>query len=207
MGLFDALFSAVAGASEYAQKKQNEMYGRADGHIASEGRKRGLTDSQIQEKQRQLAKARQNREYERSTHGLTKKEIRENRELLEMFDLEDDIESAQGYYRKVAIRNTPRTSDGKYICPKCQKTYSLSEMDADHIVPKSKGGDNYVGNLQLICKHCNRSKQDDTSETKSDLRRRKYELDSQYVEDMIFLNKTTQKIKRKSTTKRGSTEK
>lgn len=31
-------------------------------------------------------------------------------------------------------------------------------MEVDHIIPKSKGGNNIIENAQKTCQHCNRSK-------------------------------------------------
>jgi 5-methylcytosine-specific restriction endonuclease McrA len=44
-------------------------------------------------------------------------------------------------------------------CAACGK--SLRDgYEVDHRIPLSRGGSNYVGNLQLLCKHCNRTKMD-----------------------------------------------
>lgn len=46
----------------------------------------------------------------------------------------------------------------KGICPKCGKHFSRSMMEADHIVPWSKGGKTIRENLQMLCKTCNKDK-------------------------------------------------
>jgi HNH endonuclease/Protein of unknown function DUF262 len=43
------------------------------------------------------------------------------------------------------------------ICPKCKEHYELAEMDADHIVPWSKGGKTTSDNCQMLCIRDNRS--------------------------------------------------
>ena len=55
----------------------------------------------------------------------------------------------------------------------CGKKFRKGDIDIDHIIPKSIGGTNDAKNLQCLCKHCNRSKQADTSRTKQDLKNRK----------------------------------
>lgn len=42
-------------------------------------------------------------------------------------------------------------------------------MDIDHIIPRKYGGSDREGNLQCICKHCNRSKQASMKDTPRDL--------------------------------------
>ena len=44
------------------------------------------------------------------------------------------------------------------ICVSCQKQFSLSEMEADHITPWSEGGPTKEENCQILCKSCNRQK-------------------------------------------------
>lgn len=44
------------------------------------------------------------------------------------------------------------------VCPKCGEHFELSEMEADHIIPWSKGGKTVKENCQMLCLHCNRTK-------------------------------------------------
>ncbi len=120
-----------------------------------------------------------------------------DRDVIDMYN-EDDEENGN-YYRQRCFENTP-SNHGWYKCIKCGKSFRKGDMDIDHIIPKSKGGTNRRENLQCICKHCNRSKQDDTSETNQDLKRRKKELKAQDKEDLKFLRearKIQNKEKRK----------
>ena len=43
-------------------------------------------------------------------------------------------------------------------CRHCGKYGSMKDMEADHIVPYSKGGRTTYSNLQILCRPCNRSK-------------------------------------------------
>jgi hypothetical protein len=44
------------------------------------------------------------------------------------------------------------------ICPVCGKHFEISEMEADHITPWSKGGKTTADNCQMLCKDDNRRK-------------------------------------------------
>lgn len=71
-------------------------------------------------------------------------------------------------YRDKWFRENPSIT-GMYQCRKCGGWFKKSEIDIDHIIPQNKGGTNDLWNLQPMCKHCNRSKSDDTIETAPDL--------------------------------------
>lgn len=44
------------------------------------------------------------------------------------------------------------------VCPSCDATFSIREMEGDHIDPWSKGGKTVADNCQMLCKPCNRRK-------------------------------------------------
>lgn len=75
-------------------------------------------------------------------------------------------------YRKVGLE-TNYSNYGWYTCVHCGRKFRKGDIDIDHILPQSKGGTNDPRNLQCLCKHCNRSKQADTSRTREDLKNRK----------------------------------
>ena len=43
-------------------------------------------------------------------------------------------------------------------CNGCRKHFEKVNLTIDHIVAKSKGGTDHIGNLQLLCGHCNSTK-------------------------------------------------
>ncbi len=45
-------------------------------------------------------------------------------------------------------------------CAGCRMDFPFKVLEVDHIVPQSRGGTNHLGNLQLLCSHCNRVKGD-----------------------------------------------
>jgi site-specific DNA-methyltransferase (adenine-specific) len=44
------------------------------------------------------------------------------------------------------------------VCAGCETHFPFRVMDVDHMLPRSKGGTDHPGNLQLLCSGCNRSK-------------------------------------------------
>ena len=114
-----------------------------------------------------------------------------DKEVIAMYNEDDDSN-----YRKRGLENAS-SNYGWYTCIKCGKKYRKGDMDIDHIIPKSKGGGNTRDNLQCICKHCNRSKQADTSETAQDLKRRSKELKKQDKDDLEYLAKMRKQMEKK----------
>ena len=44
------------------------------------------------------------------------------------------------------------------FCHGCREHFQSRNLTVDHIIPKSKGGTDHFGNLQLLCGHCNSTK-------------------------------------------------
>lgn len=93
---------------------------------------------------------------------------------IEMLILDDDVTSQRGIYSYVLTRNEKHLSlrafsdaerltaytRQKGICPMCKQHFELSEMEADHITPWSKGGKTVADNCKMLCKEDNRRKWD-----------------------------------------------
>lgn len=110
-----------------------------------------------------------------------------DRRLLDAVDA-DSTDVLSKNYRRNGLENT-ESHYGWYTCPKCGKNFRQKQMDADHIVPKSMGGDNTRDNIQMLCYHCNRSKNNRMDDTYEDLRRRREELQQQHRESKEMLRK------------------
>ena len=55
-----------------------------------------------------------------------------------------------------------KAQDGK--CNGCGTEFEIHHFEIDHIIPKSKGGGDYLENYQLLCGSCNKIKGDRTME-------------------------------------------
>ena len=70
-----------------------------------------------------------------------------------------------GYREDWFAANPGRKLIGKrgvwYKCVRCHDYFKKADIDIDHRIPKRQGGTDDLWNLQPMCKHCNRSKQDD----------------------------------------------
>jgi len=86
--------------------------------------------------------------------------------------MDDDVTNKKGIYTYVLTRaeknlNIRTFSEGQKraayerqqgICPTCAQHFELTEMEADHITPWSRGGKTSTENCQMLCLECNRRK-------------------------------------------------
>ena len=82
---------------------------------------------------------------------------------------DEDVESKKGIYEYILTRDQKHLSIRTFsdsikqnifekqggVCVKCQKTFTIGQMQADHVVPWSKGGKTTVENCQMLCQQCN----------------------------------------------------
>ena len=59
------------------------------------------------------------------------------------------------YYTK---HKTTLYGECEGYCGGCGAHFEARNLEVDHIVPRKKGGTDHIGNLQLLCGHCNRIK-------------------------------------------------
>lgn len=74
-------------------------------------------------------------------------------------DAKEGEKMAGSNYRETWFENN-KSNHGWYTCVRCGKKLRKGDVDIDHIIPQNWGGKNNLNNLQCMCKHCNRSKQD-----------------------------------------------
>lgn len=63
-----------------------------------------------------------------------------------------------------------------YECAYCGEKLEGNTLNVDHIVPRSKGGSNHIGNLTISCMYCN-------SEVKSDLDLDELEINKMFTQE------------------------
>lgn len=87
---------------------------------------------------------------------------------------DEDVKSKKGVYEYILTGDAKflelRVFDDKTkrevferqngICVKCSNKFEITQMEADHITPWSKGGKTDKQNCQMLCKDCNRRKSD-----------------------------------------------
>jgi len=85
---------------------------------------------------------------------------------------DDEVEAKKGIYEYLLTGNLKTLSlrtfsekikvaqyeKQKGVCPICKKKFEFSQMEADHIVPWSKGGQTIAKNCQMLCMLDNRTK-------------------------------------------------
>jgi len=86
--------------------------------------------------------------------------------------MDDDVTRKSGIYPYILSRDewrlnirafTPAMRRKVYekkkgICPICGNRFAIKDMDADHIIPWTKGGKTREDNCQMISKTCNQRK-------------------------------------------------
>jgi 5-methylcytosine-specific restriction endonuclease McrA len=75
------------------------------------------------------------------------------------YDLEsEDLKRERHNARKLRDSQWWKRRLAKGICHYCNRQTPPKELTMDHIVPISRGGTSYKGNVVPCCKECNRAK-------------------------------------------------
>lgn len=79
-----------------------------------------------------------------------------------------DKKRARKQKRRAIKQNAPGSFTSKewynicelydFHCLSCNTQFDYEDLTIDHVVPLSRGGSNYIRNLQPLCGHCNSSK-------------------------------------------------
>lgn len=76
-------------------------------------------------------------------------------------------ETAHNLRRKQLTTGAARTVRARinrlawHLCATCSQPYAPRQLEVDHIVPLHSGGQDHVGNLQILCVTCHRRKTTD----------------------------------------------
>ncbi len=87
---------------------------------------------------------------------------------------DDDVTNKKGIYAYILTHDekflhirafTPSEKRTVYekqkgVCTRCKQKFAIEEMEADHIVPWSRGGHTSPDNCQMLCRKCNNDKRD-----------------------------------------------
>ena len=93
-------------------------------------------------------------------------------EQIELLMEDEEVTSKSGIYeylfdgqekhlnlRKFSAKDSRTTYEKqKGLCAICGKAFEIEKMQADHIIPWSKGGRTILDNCQMLCKKCNATK-------------------------------------------------
>ena len=92
-------------------------------------------------------------------------------EIVTLID-DEEVQNVKGIYPYLLTRNEKHLNLRQFsekdmrkvyekqqgICPICGNKFSIDEMEADHIIPWSKGGKTTIDNCQMLCMKDNRTK-------------------------------------------------
>ena len=68
----------------------------------------------------------------------------------------EDFERVSTFSREIKVPKIIARDENR--CQYCGKRYPLSELSLDHIIPRSKGGENTWANIVCACTECNKHK-------------------------------------------------
>ena len=85
--------------------------------------------------------------------------------IIELID-DDEVDNKRGIYeylltsneKTLSLRAFDEKTKQKGVCPVCKKNFDIDGMEADHIIPWSKGGKTIAENCRMLCKMDNRVK-------------------------------------------------
>ncbi|RDU73683.1 DUF262 domain-containing protein [Helicobacter aurati] len=127
-------------------KYRKEMKGLEWGLLYNAYKDKELDKDELEE---QISALMQNNEVQKKS-GIYAYLLSENEKFLNLRSFDDTIK-----------REVYEAQGGKCANPKCphkKRIFEINEMEADHIIPWSKGGKTQKTNCQMLCRECNRVK-------------------------------------------------
>lgn len=141
----DELWLYFSGVIDWVKAKfsnyRKEMKGLEWGFLYNEFKDKSLDANELEEKISLLMKDSE----VNNKKGIYEYVLSDDEKFLNLRAFDDDIK-----------RETYENQGG--ICPHCGQKFEIEQMDADHIIPWSKGGKTVRENCQMLCVECNRKK-------------------------------------------------
>jgi hypothetical protein len=76
----------------------------------------------------------------------------------------DELEAEQPPGQELTRRQWAALKSGHQTCPRCGKRVPDVELVADHRIPECKGGSRTSDTFQVLCRSCNASKREQTTD-------------------------------------------
>ena len=105
-------------------------------------------------------------------------------------------QTQQAQFRKVVLEKYEE-EDGWFTCAHCGKRFKKSEVQADHVIPRTNGGSFSIDNGQILCIKCNQIKNDSEERTDEDLERIYEEKKIGREKDVEFLKYVEETLNRR----------
>ncbi|WP_107690774.1 DUF262 domain-containing protein [Campylobacter concisus] len=141
----DELWLYFSGVIDWVKAKfsnyRKEMKGLEWGFLYNKFKDKSLDANELEEKISLLMKDSE----VNNKKGIYEYVLSDDEKFLNLRAFDDDIK-----------RETYENQGG--ICPHCGQKFEIEQMDADHIIPWSKGGKTVRENCQMLCVECNRKK-------------------------------------------------
>ena len=141
----DELWLYFSGVIDWVKAKfsnyRKEMKGLEWGFLYNKFKDKSLDANELEEKISLLMKDSE----VNNKKGIYEYVLSSDEKFLNLRAFDDDIK-----------RETYENQGG--ICPHCGQKFEIEQMDADHIIPWSKGGKTVRKNCQMLCAECNRKK-------------------------------------------------
>ena len=169
MGLFQKGNKIGIGNKSWTGKHFTEEHKRK----ISEGNKGKKYSEEAKRKMSEAKKGKKNPSY----GGLSekhRKSLSESHKGKKSHFWKDGRSKKKGYYNFINLRRWSKKKNAEgshtfgewellkkqygFMCPCCGKSEPKIKLTQDHIIPLSKGGSDYIENIQPLCKSCNSAK-------------------------------------------------
>lgn len=157
-----------------------------------------------QEKVKNWIKEKRNHpEYRERFRNYNKKWKENNQEKYQEYKRTQNINGkakkmgAQGKHTPTEWRELKEKFNNSCLCCNCHQDNLDSPLERDHVIALSKGGTNYVSNLQVLCSDCNNNKGTDIIDYRPESLREYNNIDKNIIlEEIKRVEKYLESLKR-----------